>query len=298
MSHEGGEHRGAPGSQPGVPGVMTFGASAAGELLADRYRLDDHIDTDAAGRQIWRGTDMVLRRPVALVVRQPGGEAAAPMLTAAVAASRLVHPHIVSVYDAIDDGHRAYLVREWVPGVALRDVLRNAPLDPERATLVTHAIAEAVAALHAAGIVHGNVHPGTVLIADDGRVVLADPHAEGPATVEGDVRALGGILYACLTTHWPFAEAGHATLPDAPRDNAGRLASPRQVRGGIPRHLDEIAAQVLDPRNAPPAASALAAEFARLAMQGVESDYDDDAGPMVLAPANRPRAAAAGPAES
>ena len=140
-----------PAARRVVPGVMTFGASTAGEMLVDRYRLEEHIDTDTAGRQIWRGIDIVLRRPVALVIRQPGGEAAAGMLTAAVAASRIVHPHLVSVYDAIDEGHRAYLVREWVPGVALRDVLRQAPLDAERATLVTHAVAEAVAALHAAG---------------------------------------------------------------------------------------------------------------------------------------------------
>jgi serine/threonine protein kinase len=126
---------------------MTFGAATAGEVLADRYRLEEHIDTDTAGRQIWRGVDTILRRPVALVIRQPGGEAAAGMLTVAVAASRLVHPHLVSVYDAIDEGHRAYLVREWVPGVALRDVLSQSPLDSERAILVTHAIAEAIAAL-------------------------------------------------------------------------------------------------------------------------------------------------------
>jgi hypothetical protein len=259
---------------------MTFGTLSAGDLLGERYRLDEHVDTDSAGRQIWRGHDTVLRRPVALVVRTPGGEPAAAMLSTALAASRLVHPHIVSLYDAIDETDRAYLVREWVPGVALRDVLKQSTLDAERATLVTHAIAEAVAALHAAGIVHGNVHPGTILIADDGRVVLTDAHADGPADAETDVRALGAVLYACLTAHWPYGEAGHSTLPDALRDNAGRLASPRQVRGGIPRHLDEIAMDLLNRRVAPPAASALAAEFARLAMQGVESDYDDESGPM------------------
>ena len=282
MSHEGEGHRGAPDGPPGVRGVMTFGAPTAGEVLAGRYRLEEHVDTDSAGRQIWRGIDTVLRRPVALVVRQPGGEAAAGMLTTAVAASRLVHPHLVSVYDAIDESHRAYLVREWVPGVALRDVLRQSPLDAERATLVTHAIAEAVAALHSAGIVHGNVHPGTILVADDGRVVLADAHADGPADPESDVRAVGAVLYACLTSHWPFAEAGHSTLPDAVRDSSGRLASPRQVRGGIPRHLDEIAAELLDRRATPPTAAALAAEFAGLATQGdSEAEYDDaDSGPM------------------
>jgi len=272
---------------------MTFGPSATGELFAERYRLEEHVDTDAAGRQIWRGFDMVLKRPVAVVIRQPGGESAAGMLTTAVAASRLVHPHLVSVYDAIDDGYRAYLVREWVPGIALRDVLRQGPLDPERSTLVTHAISEAISALHSAGIVHGNVHPGTILIADDGRVVLTDAHADGPADPESDIRAVGAVLYACLTGYWPHTEAGYSSLPDAVRDSAGRLATPRQVRGGIPSHLDEISADLLDPRVEPPTASILAAEFARLATEGdvgsgynsgYASDYDEDedldAGPM------------------
>ncbi len=279
MSHQGGERPDA-GFAAGAPSVMTFGAVAVGDLLAGRYRLDEHVDTDSAGRQIWRGMDTVLRRPVALVIRQPGGESAAGMLTTAVAASRLVHPHIVSVYDAFDEGHRAYLVREWVPGVSLRDVLRQAPLDAERTTLVVHAIAEAVAALHAAGIVHGNVHPGTILVADDGRVVLTDTHADGHADAGSDVRALGAVLYACLTSHWPYAEAGHSTLPDAVRDSAGRLASPRQVRGGIPRYLDDVATELLDPRTPPPAAATLAAEFARLATQGTDADYEESAGPM------------------
>jgi eukaryotic-like serine/threonine-protein kinase len=275
VSH-GGDERQAPAD--GVPGVMTFGAAAAGEVLVNRYRLEDHADTDTAGRQIWRGIDTVLRRPVALVIRQPGGEAAAGMLTMAVAASRLVHPHIVSVYDAIDEGHRAYLVREWVPGVALRDVLGQAPLDPERAILVTHAVAEAVSALHSAGIVHGNIHPGTVLIADDGRVVLLDAHADAPTDPEYDVRAVGAILYACLTGHWPYAEAGRSALPDAIRDGNGRISRPRQIRGGIPPHLDEIASELLDPDVEPPPAPALAAEFARLATRGGYEDGDEDGG--------------------
>jgi hypothetical protein len=281
VSHEGQGRRGRSGAAPATPGVITFGSFAPGDRLADRYRLDEHVDDDWAGRQIWRGTDTTLRRPVALVLRQPGGESAAGMIATAEALSRLVHPHIVSVYDALDEGHFAYLVREWVPGVSLRDVLRQAPLDAERTTLVVHAIAEAVAALHAAGIVHGNIHPGTILIADDGRVVLADAHADGPADAEADVRALGAVLYACLTGHWPYAEAGHSSLPDAKRDSMGRLASPRQVRGGIPRYLDEVATDLLDHRIEPPAPAALAVDFARLATQGGDGDYDyDDDGPM------------------
>ncbi len=269
------ERRNPVGGPPGVPGVMTYGTAAAGEVLVNRYRLEDHIDTDTAGRQIWRGIDTVLRRPVALVIREPGGEAASGMLTMAVAASRLVHPHIVSVYDAIDEGGRAYLIREWVPCVALRDVLAQAPLDAERATLVTHAVAEAVSALHGAGIVHGNIHPGTILIADDGRVVLLDAHADAPTDPEYDVRAIGAVLYASLTGHWPYAEAGRSALPDAPRDHNGRITRPRQVRSGVPRHLDEIAYELLDPTVEPPPATALAGEFARLAQSGeFDEGYD------------------------
>src|SRR6185503_17870094 len=68
VSHEGGTPQAAPGGPPGVPGVMTYGAPAAGELLVNRYRLEEHIGTDAAGRLIWRGVDTVLGRPVALVI--------------------------------------------------------------------------------------------------------------------------------------------------------------------------------------------------------------------------------------
>src|SRR5690606_37024137 len=72
------------------------------------------------------------------------------------------------------------------------------------------------------------------------------------------------VLYACLTGHWPYVEAGRSSLPDAPRDQHGHPLRARQVRGGIPRHLDEIAAELLDPQVAPPEAGPLAAEFARL----------------------------------
>ena len=275
MSHEG--PQGVPGGPPGVPSVITFPAPAAGEVLVNRYRLEEPIGTDSTGRQIWRAMDAVLARPVALVIRQPGGDAAAGMLTAAVAVSRLAHPHLAAVYDAIDEHHRAFVVREWVPGISLRDVLLQAPLDAERSVLVTHAVAEAVTALHAAGIVHGSVAPSTIIIADDGRVVLTDPHPDATTDGEFDVRAVGAVLYASLTGHWP-SEYGPSTLPDARRDGAGQPVAPRLIRAGIPPHLDEIASDLLSPHMQLPAAAQLAAEFARLATQGADLEYDD--GPM------------------
>src|SRR3954470_15860989 len=170
-----GRETGADGAGP----VMTFGAPTVGEILAERYQLEEHVNNDRAGRQVWRGVDVILRRPVAVVLRHPGGESATEMLQAAVDASRGIHPNLVGVSDALDEGTRPYVVREWVDGEALREIVAaDGPLDPARATAIAHSIADALTAVHATGMVHGNVHPGSVLIAYDGRVVLADARAD------------------------------------------------------------------------------------------------------------------------
>lgn len=250
------------------PGGWYEPAPATGdEVLADRYRLEQHVNTDSAGRQIWRGSDVILRRPVAVLIRYPGGEAAAPLLQTAVEASRIVHPNLVGVFDAIDEHTRAYVVREWIDGASLRDRLDSGTFDATQAVAVAHAVSAAVNALHMHGLTHGNVHPGTVLIDLDGRVVLADARGEG-VPAEEDVRAVGALLYYALTGYWPYAEvAGPGGLPDAIRDNAGTLAAPRQVRAGIPDHLDNLTMDLLDRRLTAPSADLLTGELAHLDAQ-------------------------------
>src|SRR5690349_15681230 len=181
------------------------------------------------------------------------------MLQAAVDASRVIHPNLVGVYDAIDEGQRAYVVREWVDGEALRELIaREGPLDPARATAIAHSIVDELAAVHATGMVHGNVHPGTTLIGDDGRVVLADARADSSDSTESDVRAVGAILYFALTGHWPQAEVGRTSaLPDAMRDSNGALSTPRQIRAGVPAYLDDLTMDLLDKRVQTPEADAL-----------------------------------------
>ncbi|WP_307834768.1 protein kinase family protein [Paractinoplanes lichenicola] len=262
--------------------VMTFGAPTAGEVLAERYQLEEHVNDDSAGRQVWRGIDVILRRPVAVVLRYPGGDSATEMLQAAVDASRVIHPNLVGVYDAIDEGARAYVVREWVEGESLREMVSSdGPLDPARATAIAHSIADALAAVHATGMVHGNVHPGTTLIADDGRVVLADARADSADNVESDIRAVGGILYFALTGHWPHNEVGSSALPDANRDGTGAPAAPRQIRAGVPAYLDDLTMDLLDARVATPEADSLTAELARLDA-AAEEEYEE-AGPLRFA---------------
>jgi hypothetical protein len=264
---ENGEGQEAPG---GAPQVLTFGAPTAGEILADRYQLEGHVADDSHGRQLWRGVDVILRRPVAVVLRYPGGDSAGEMLSAAVAASRIVHPHLVGVYDAIDEGERAYVVREWVDGSSLRELVDDGPLDPDRAATIACAVADALAAIHASGMAHGNIHPGTVLIAGDGRVVLTDARADEATTTEADLRAVGAILYCALTAYWPHAEAGPTPVPDAPRDHGGTLPAPRQVRGGVPGYLDELTMALLDPEVEVPAAEVLVGELSRFEQDGTQ----------------------------
>src|SRR5690349_17916188 len=253
---------------------MTFGAPAVGEILAERYQLEQHVNDDSAGRQVWRGIDVVLRRPVAVVLRHPGGDSATEMLQAAVAASRVIHPNLAGVYDAIDEQQRAYVVREWVDGESLRDLIADqGPLDPSRAIAIAHSVADALSAVHATGMIHGNVHPGTTLIGDDGRVVLADARADSADSRESDVRAVGGLLYYALTAHWPHAEIAPSTLPDATRDASGNIAGPRQIRAGVPAYLDDLTMDLLDKRVATPESDALTAELARL--NASDEDYED-----------------------
>ena len=208
--------------------VMTFGAPTVGEILAERYQLEAHVNDDSAGRQVWRGIDVILRRPVAVVLRYPGGDSATEMLQAAVDASRVIHPNLVGVYDAIDEGARAYVVREWVDGESLRELIsREGPLDPARATAIAHSIADALAAVHATGMVHGNVHPGTTLIADDGRVVLADARADSADSAETDIRAVGGT--PLLRAHRPLA-ARRGGPSGAARRDPRRQRQPGRAR--------------------------------------------------------------------
>lgn len=265
-----------------TPPVLTVGGPTVGEVLADRYELAEHVNDDAAGRQVWRGVDVILRRPVAVVLRYPGGDSAQEMLQAAVTASRVIHPNLAGVYDAIDEDSRAYVVREWIDGAALRELVAEEPLDAEHTTTIAHSVASAVAAVHATGMVHGNIHPGTVMVGSDGRVVLADARAADGDTTETDVRAIGGILYFALTGHWPHAEVGESALPDAVRDASGTIAAPRMMRAGVPAYLDDLTMDLLDARLALPSADVLAAELGRL---DVANDDDEpflnvEAGPL------------------
>ncbi len=238
-----------------------------GVLLDGRYQLQRHI-SDRGDLQLWQGEDQVLARPVAIRLMIDTGlptalESIQQLLDAARRSGQLVHNGAASTYDATttsaDGLPLAYVVSEWVTGVSLLDLLREAPLQPERAAAVLLAVARVVAAAHEVGVTHGDLHPGDVIITSHGLVKVLDlemrnggPGGDRERSVAErsvaersarDVTGLGALLYASLTSRWPLGPG--RGLPSAERDSSGACRNPRQLRAGVPRELDALAMAAL-----------------------------------------------------
>jgi hypothetical protein len=230
--------------------VDTRQAGSAG-TVGDRYRLLECVAGDPGGPAVaWRAWDDVLNRPVTLTVVRPGGPAAEGFLSHAHAVSAVTHPSLARVWDAVDEGDRAYVVSEWVTGTPFTALLRDGALDAESAAGTVARVADGVAAAHGAGVAFGGVHPDHVVVTGTGEVKLAQVVGDGRAAATDDVRSLGALLYGALTAHWPLAPTGGAAALRPATTSSGHLLSPRQVRAGVPEDLSSLAVRALD-QNSP-----------------------------------------------
>jgi hypothetical protein len=226
--------------------VDTRPAGSAGSV-GDRYRLLECVAGDPEGPAVaWRAWDDVLNRPVTLTVVRPGGEPASGFLAHAHAVSGVTHPSLARVWDAVDEGDRAYVVSEWVAGTPFTALLRDGALDAESAAGTVARVADGVAAAHGAGVAFGGVHPDHVVVTSNGEVKLAQVVGDGRAATGDDVRGLGALLYGALTAHWPLAPTGGAATLRPATTSSGHLLSPRQVRAGVPEDLSTLAVRALD----------------------------------------------------
>jgi serine/threonine-protein kinase len=208
-----------------------------GVIIAERYRLDEPIAAGGVG-QVWRGTDLVLERRVAIKLLRPEysdhPETLSRFRAEARHAGALTHPCIAQVYDFGDSapGAPPYMVMELVEGPSLADVLAQEPVTAPYALDVIAKAAAGLGAAHEAGLVHRDVKPGNILLGPDGGVKITDfgiAHALGsipvtdPGLVMGttqylaperiaggtgtpgsDLYSLGIMLHECLTGVPPF----------------------------------------------------------------------------------------------
>jgi hypothetical protein len=176
-----------------------------GTVLDGRYRIEEPIGSGDV-TTVWRAYDEQLGRTIAVTAVQP--EASDPEVEAllrdqAVAAARIRHPNIVTVFDVVDLDGRTHVIMEHVDGPSVEQLQQDRhDLGQDIAAAIEHGVASALAEAHAVGVVHGDVTPPNVLVTPDGTVKLTgfvtgvEPGGAGP---DGDVLALTRLLDAFRT---------------------------------------------------------------------------------------------------
>jgi serine/threonine protein kinase len=141
------------------------------------YRIDAEAGAGGMG-VVYRGTDVVLKRTVAIKVLNAGAigdaERRRRFIQEAQAASALNHPDIVTIYQVGSEGATDFIAMEFVAGRSLEETLRSRPLPLADAIRVAIRIAGALGAAHRAGIVHRDLKPANVMLTEAGGVKLLD----------------------------------------------------------------------------------------------------------------------------
>ncbi|MDT3331636.1 Stk1 family PASTA domain-containing Ser/Thr kinase [Microbacterium sp. KSW-18] len=240
-----------------------------GRLVDGRYRVRGRIARGGMAT-VYVATDLRLERRVALKVMH--GHLSDDtvfqnrFIQEARSAARLADPHVVNVFDQGQDGEMAYLVMEYLPGITLRELLR----EQKRLTLpqtitIMDAILSGLSAAHRAGIVHRDVKPENVLLAEDGRIKIGDfglaratsantatgqmllgtiaylaPElvTRGTADARSDIYALGIMLYEMLSGEQPYK--GEQPMQIAYQHATHSVPRPSVKNAGVPEQLDEL----------------------------------------------------------
>jgi beta-lactam-binding protein with PASTA domain/serine/threonine protein kinase len=293
-----------------------------GRLLDNRYLVGARIARGGMA-SVYEAMDTRLDRTVAIKVMHAGlgddDEFAARFVREARAAARLSHPNVVSVYDQGDDAGTVFLAMELVQGHTLRDTLtKESPMSPSRALALLEPVLSALASAHRAGLIHRDVKPENVLIADDGRIKVADfglakavsadtQHTatkgvligtvsylapelvvEGRADARADVYAAGVMLYELLTGSKPHE--GESPIQVAYKHVHHDVPPPSAVVPDLPPYVDALVARATarDPSQRPADASVLLHQVHRVShalAHGVQDDAELTADLALLLPA-------------
>jgi len=257
--------------------------------LVDRRYLIEHRVARGGMATVYQAMDQRLERPVAVKIMHPhlaeDEEFTRRFIQEARQAARLAHPNIVNVFDQGQEGAVTYIVMEYLPGITLRELLQDFGALTAAQTLdIVKAVLNGLDAAHTAGIVHRDLKPENVLLADDGRIKIADfglarasthntatsqallgtiaylsPEliARGVSDVRSDIYALGIMMFEMLTGQQPYQ--GDQAVTIAYQHANDMVPPPSSKQPGVPARFDEIVLWCVgrSPDDRPPHARAL-----------------------------------------
>jgi eukaryotic-like serine/threonine-protein kinase len=292
--------------------VPDQGQFVPSRVLNGRYRLDEIVGSGTTAT-IWRAWDRRLDRAVAVKVLdgtgfgRDAGERAR-FHDEARTLARLSHPNIVAVFDSGTENGVAYVVMELVEGRSAVQRLAYGVMPVAEAATVMAQVCDALAAAHAAGVVHRDIKPGNILfgpgrtvkVCDFGIARLLDSTAltsshiivgtssymspehvaGGPLDGRADLYSVGCVLFQMLTGTAPFV--GEDPFKIAYQQLHNHPPTVRSRRPDIPEDLDGLVARLLakDPAQRPATAAGVRAELLR---------WSDPARAVATAPARRRR---------
>ena len=240
-----------------------------GRLVDKRYLIEAKVARGGMAT-VYQAMDQRLERPVAIKIMHPhlaeDGDFTKRFIQEARQAARLAHPNIVNVFDQGQDGAITFIVMEYLPGITLRELLQDfGALTPAQTVDVVRAVLQGLDAAHSAGIVHRDLKPENVLLADDGRIKIADfglarasthntatsqallgtiaylsPEltSRGEADLRSDIYALGIMMFEMLTGSQPYQ--GDQAVTIAYQHQNDIVPPPSSKNPLIPALFDEL----------------------------------------------------------